>query len=127
MTRSAPLTLSVLTRRVWYLRAAVRHLGLLPVRDTDSADVLAVFVSAVSHGGRTLEYALVVATDLYLSWSDSETAGDLLRRALLVGGRRPRFSRAYIESLKDRGAALAAGGNDAGARACLELATVFLR
>src|SRR5215472_16610568 len=31
MTRSAPLTLSVLTRRVWYLRAAVRRLGLLPV------------------------------------------------------------------------------------------------
>jgi hypothetical protein len=107
------------------LRMTLRHLGLLPVRDTDDAHALEAFASAVWHRGRTLEYALVVAADLYLCWSDSQTASDLLRRALVAGGRRPRFSLAFIENLEDRAAKLASAGNNAGARACLELATTF--
>jgi hypothetical protein len=104
LARSAPLALSVLARRSWYLRAAVHHLGLLPARDSDLTSVLEAFASAASSRGwgRTLEYALVTAADLYLTWSDPETANDLLRRAQLAGGRRAPFYRAYIEYLSAR-------------------------
>jgi hypothetical protein len=127
VARSAPLALSVLTRRSWYLRAAIRHLGLLPSADADGTDVLDTFATAVSHRGRTLEYALVLAADLYLTWSDTDTAAELMRRAVAAGGRRRRFSRGYGENLESAAAGLAAGGDEATAAACLELAAIARR
>jgi hypothetical protein len=99
VSRAAPLALATLARRPWYLRAAIHHLGLLPSTANLGTDVLDAFTRAVFFRGRTLEYALTVAANLYFIWAELETAAELLRQATLAGGRNPSFSRGYIDSL----------------------------
>jgi hypothetical protein len=117
LARSAPLALSSLTRRAWYLRTAVRYLGLIPDPTRGAVDVLDAFAKAVSHRGHTLEHALILAVDLYLTWSDTDTATNLMRRAVIAGGRRPRFSHSYCDAVESKAAEMARNGEEAAAHA----------
>ena len=116
LARSAPLALSVLTRRASYLAAVARHLGLLPRRESDAGDVLEAYARAVGHRGRTLEYALVIAADLYLAWSDAMTAAELLRGAAVAGGSRQRLTRDYLQLVRSRRVELLAAGDETAAQ-----------
>jgi hypothetical protein len=92
-----PLALSILARRSLYIRSTVCQLGLWPwlaPRRTSTADD---FEAATFGGGRTLEYALVVAADAYLTWGRTTEGMEFLRRAFSVC-RRPKWSFNYAQN-----------------------------
>ncbi|MBI1761324.1 MAG: hypothetical protein HYR56_07810 [Acidobacteria bacterium] len=93
-----PLALSMVTRRVHYLRTSVARLGLLPVSKAPG-DFSKEFVKAMIWGGRTLEFAFMRAGDGYAAWGDTDTAISLMQRAVEAGQPRPKFSTEYIHAL----------------------------
>jgi hypothetical protein len=118
--RIVPLALSVLGRRVSYLRAALAHLGLSTWREPSGTSFADAYEGAVFGRGRTLEYALVVAADAFLTWGQVVEATDLLRRAASVC-RRPRFSIEYVQSVEKYGRDCVEKGDGAGALPYLEV------
>ena len=93
-----PLALSTLTRRYRYLRSSVMRLGLLP-GSRAPANFLQDFVKAVVWGDRTLEYALVRASDGFAVWGDAATATGLLQSAAEAGRPRQEITTQYIQAL----------------------------
>jgi hypothetical protein len=122
VNRIVPLALSVLTRKIRYLRAVLSHLGLSTWREPRSTSFGDDFEAAVFGGGRTLEYALLVAADAFLAWGRVTDAQDFLRRAISVC-RHPQRSIEYIRWAEQHGYDSAKSGDASGALPYLE--TVF--
>jgi hypothetical protein len=97
VARIAPLALSVVSWRVYYLKAVLSSLGLVPWRSTAAGIGVADAFEAAAGYGRTLEYALVAAADAYLAWGDAVRGTDFLRRAA-AAVRTPRFTIDYVNS-----------------------------
>ena len=91
-----PLALSILARRTLHIRSAMCHLGLWPWQLSRKTSVTNDFEAATFGGGRTLEYALVVAADAYLTWGRTTEGMEFLRRASSLC-RRPKWSRDYAQ------------------------------
>jgi hypothetical protein len=91
VNRIAPLALAVLARRSAYIQAAICHLGLWPWHLSRKTGLADDFEAATFGGGRTLEYALVVAADAFLTWGRTAEGMEFLRRAGSVC-RRPLYS-----------------------------------
>ena len=114
VNRIVPLASSVLTRKISYLRAVLSHLGLSTRREPGTTSFADDFEAAVMDGGRTLEYALVVAADAFLTWGRVAEAQDLLRRAISVC-KRPLHSIEYVRRAGQRGFDCVKNGDASGA------------
>jgi hypothetical protein len=95
--RIAPLALSILTRKITYLRAVIGYLGLWSWTKESNSCLAEELEKSIIGGGRTLEYALVVAGDAYLSWGMAADALELFRRAYSVC-KRPRIFMEYVQT-----------------------------
>jgi hypothetical protein len=95
-----PLALSLMTRRITYLRKSVLRLGLLPA-SKPPVDLLQDFMKAVVWGGKTLENALMRAGDGFAVWGDPVRATSVIQRVMEVGQPRSAVATAYINVLPD--------------------------